>query len=231
MKTLRMSLAMAGLFLAGSLFAQQSVRATIPFDFHVGNSEVMPSGTYQIAPCSTNVIVVRNCNSGVAVLHVTQTGETKDQGKLVFRKYGDKYFLSEVQGLASGGLVVPVTKNEKKIKTEMASVTTSETSRFLNRMKPSRLINNAEMFGEGCGAEGSQSLPSDCERCLKRETWGTRFCGYSTIAIRSSGSWRCRGRGWSGRRALGLRERQDRPAEGVHAPRRPAPGDLRSGRP
>jgi len=118
---------MAGLFLAGSLFAQQSVQATIPFDFHVGNSEVMPSGTYRIAPCSTNVVVVRNCNSGIAVLQVTQPGENKDQGKLLFHKYGDKYFLSEVQGLASGGIVVPMTNNEKKVKAEKASVTTSET--------------------------------------------------------------------------------------------------------
>ena len=43
MKTLRMTLAVAGLFLAGSLFAQQGVQAKVPFSFYVGNSELMPT--------------------------------------------------------------------------------------------------------------------------------------------------------------------------------------------
>ncbi len=75
MKTLRMTLAIAGLFLAGPLLAQQGVRATVPFSFYVGNSQLMPSGTYKITPCSakgTPMVEVRNCNEGVAALHLTQ---------------------------------------------------------------------------------------------------------------------------------------------------------------
>ncbi len=130
MKTLKMTLAVAGLFLAGPLFAQQGVQAKVPFSFYVGNSQLMPSGTYRITPCSESAVVVRNCNDGVSVLHLTRSGgtETKEQGKLIFHKYGDKYFLSEVQGPSfSTGMVLPVAKSEKKARDEMATVTTWET--------------------------------------------------------------------------------------------------------
>ncbi|MDE3188107.1 MAG: hypothetical protein KGM96_11390 [Acidobacteriota bacterium] len=130
MKTLRMTLAVACLFLAGPLFAQQGVQAKVPFSFYVGNSELMPSGTYRITPCGANAVMVRNCNEGVAVFHLTLPGdkENKYRGKLVFHKYGDKYFLSEVKGQSlSSSLVLPVAKNEKKAKDEMATVRTFET--------------------------------------------------------------------------------------------------------
>jgi len=130
MKTLRMTLAVAGLFLAGPLFAQQGVQATVPFSFYVGNSQLMPSGTYRITPCSAHAVVVRHCDEGVAVMHLTRPNdkESKEKGKLVFHKYGDKYFLSEVQGPSlSTGLVLPVAKNEKKAQDEMATVRTFET--------------------------------------------------------------------------------------------------------
>ena len=130
MKTLRLTLAVAGLLLAGPMFAQQDVQAKVPFSFFVGNSELMPSGTYRITPCGANVVIVRNCNEGVAVFHLTIPGDkaSKDRGKLIFHKYGDKYFLREVKGPSlSTNLVLPVAKNEKKAQNDMATVRTFET--------------------------------------------------------------------------------------------------------
>jgi len=130
MKNLKLSLAIAGLFLAGPLFAQEGVQAKVPFSFYVGNSQLLTSGTYRIAPCATHVAVVRNCQSGVSVFHITNPGDQKDvgQGKLIFHKYGDKYFLKEVRGPSlSTNLAIPETKNEKKARADMATVTTFET--------------------------------------------------------------------------------------------------------
>lgn len=132
MKTLRMVLAVAGLSLAGSLFAQYGVEATVPFSFYVGNSQLMPSGTYRISPCIPNAVVVRNCNDGLAVFHATRRGDkdskAKGKGKLLFHKYGDTFFLSEVQDPSLPiGLVLPITKHEKKVQQEMATVRTFET--------------------------------------------------------------------------------------------------------
>jgi hypothetical protein len=130
MKTLKITLAMAALFLAVPSFAQQGVQAKVPFSFYVGNSQLMPSGTYRIAPCSTHAAMVRNCNSGVTVFHMTRPEDKKieEKGKLVFHKYGDKYFLKEVQGPSfSNKLVLPESKSEKTARDEMATVTTFET--------------------------------------------------------------------------------------------------------
>ena len=130
MKILKFTLAVAGLFLACPLFAQQGVQAKVPFSFYVGNSKLMPSGTYRIAPCSTHVATVRNCDSGVTIFHMTQPNDKKiqEKGKLVFHKYGDKYFLKEVQGPSfTTNLAIPETKNEKTARDEMATVTTFET--------------------------------------------------------------------------------------------------------
>ncbi len=130
MKALKFTLAVAGLFLACPLFAQQGVQARIPFGFYVGNSHLMPSGTYRIAPCSAHVATVRNCKSGVTIFHLTQPNDkmVEERGKLVFHKYGDKYFLKEVRGTTmSTNLAIPETKNEKAARNEMAIVTTYET--------------------------------------------------------------------------------------------------------
>lgn len=130
MKTLRMTLAVAGLLLAGSLFAQQGVQAKVPFSFYVGNSQLMPSGTYRIAPCSTHLATFRHCESGVTIFHMTRPNDKKvqEQGKLVFHKYGDKYFLKEVQGPSlPSNLAIPESKNEKAARDKMATVTTYET--------------------------------------------------------------------------------------------------------
>jgi hypothetical protein len=130
MNPLRMTLAIAGLFLAGPLFAQQSVQAKVPFDFYVGNSQLMHSGTYRIAPCATHVATVRHCESGVTIFHLTRPDDKKveDRGKLVFHKYGDKYFLKEVHGTSmSTSMTIPETKNETTARDEMATVTTYET--------------------------------------------------------------------------------------------------------
>ena len=130
MKNMRMTLAVASMFLAGTLFAQQDVQVTVPFDFYVGNSQLMPSGTYRVSPCSANMIVVRNCDGSSAVMNMTlpATGPSRDRAKLVFRRYGDTYFLSQVEGPSLlGGVVLPIDKNEKKVKSEMATVHVTET--------------------------------------------------------------------------------------------------------
>jgi hypothetical protein len=130
MKVLRMTIAVAGLLLAGPLFAQQGVQADVPFSFYVGNSKLMPPGTYRIAPCSAHAIQIRHCKLGVSVFHLMMPTDkqTKEEGKLVFHKYGDTYFLSEVEDPAlSNGLVLPVSKSEKKVKAEKATVTTYQT--------------------------------------------------------------------------------------------------------
>lgn len=113
---------------AGSLYAQDLVQVTIPFDFHVGKT-AMPAGTYNIGPCAQNVMLVRHCTSGVAAMQIANPSgdQAQEHGSLIFNKYGEKYFLNEVKGLPiSGDLKLTVSAFEKKVQDEYATVRTYE---------------------------------------------------------------------------------------------------------
>ncbi len=75
------------------------LKANIPFDFSVGN-ETLPAGVYTVAPMTmSGVLRIRREDGREAVLiqtHGVQARREQDQTKLVFRRYGDQYFLAQV---------------------------------------------------------------------------------------------------------------------------------------
>jgi len=89
------------LLVAASVYAQgsQNLNVRVPFGFHVGNS-MLPSGEYTVyTDVSPNVLRLRSADSKSSAMIITiplQTFGTSSQGKLVFNKYGDEYFLSQV---------------------------------------------------------------------------------------------------------------------------------------
>ena len=119
-------LAVAGLITAGSVSAQNSgVQATIPFNFVVGKAQ-LPAGQYTFLTNSENSIVIRNRNRPLTVISLIELESrvpAVGDSHLVFHKYGDHYFLSEVRcSWATMNGEVPSTKLEKKARTEEASV-------------------------------------------------------------------------------------------------------------
>ncbi len=82
---------------AGAMAQSRAVQATMPFDFTVGN-KTLPAGTYEIWSPSTDVIEIQNRDSHVAMLATTSYDSrgSSNGSKLVFDKYGDRYFLSEI---------------------------------------------------------------------------------------------------------------------------------------
>jgi hypothetical protein len=108
----------------GSISAQErAVKANVPFDFTVGN-KLVPAGTYTISSESPNVVLIRNDGRHVAIFSSAYTdGKQSNTGKLVFHKYGDQYFLSEV--LCSSvdlNLEIPTSKAEKRARVQEASI-------------------------------------------------------------------------------------------------------------
>ncbi len=88
----------------GSSFAYGfglGVRANIPFDFVIG-TKTLPQGTYTVKflETSPNVLVIsgQDNNEGAIALSITVSAEdTEDNSpKLIFHRYGDQYFLSQV---------------------------------------------------------------------------------------------------------------------------------------
>lgn len=118
--------ALAALVTAGSAMAQEhAVKATVPFDFTVGNAHV-PAGTYTIwsAGSSGNLIEVRNDNGKATIFGTAYAaGKSSQTGKLVFDKYGDRYFLHDILcSTVSMNLELPVSKAEKSAQSQQASL-------------------------------------------------------------------------------------------------------------
>jgi hypothetical protein len=91
-------LAVANLAMAGTSFGQSKVvKADVPFEFTVGN-QLLPAGTYTIRTETQGVIAIKNHDKPVAVYAlVGQDGaKAPSGGKLVFHKYGNRYFLNEI---------------------------------------------------------------------------------------------------------------------------------------
>lgn len=105
----------------GSAFGQTMVRAQIPFDFTVGNS-TLPAGEYvvsQFVPGDGTVMEIRSANSGAHIYvqtSATESAKAPAENKLVFRRYGDQYFLSQIwneRQLVGRGL--PISDREREL--------------------------------------------------------------------------------------------------------------------
>jgi hypothetical protein len=77
----------------------EPLRGKIPFDFSVGN-KTLPAGVYTITSLTTpGVILIRREDSRASAMIITfgvNASRVQDQTKLVFRRYGAQYFLSQV---------------------------------------------------------------------------------------------------------------------------------------
>ncbi len=82
-------------------FAQDRVEATIPFAFNVG-STTLPAGQYEVRPVLAKAMVIQNEATAQAAMTLVMSAPPKaisevDQALLVFHKYGDRCFLSEIR--------------------------------------------------------------------------------------------------------------------------------------
>jgi hypothetical protein len=103
--------------------AQEQLVVTIPFDFAAGSAN-LPAGDYSVKAASANhtVLLVNRDNPAVSMILVANAASSAQpqvQSKLVFNRYGDRYFLSQiwVEGSAMGR-ELPKTGREKEIAAE-----------------------------------------------------------------------------------------------------------------
>jgi hypothetical protein len=118
MKTRTLAAFVIGLTAAGLVSAQEaSLRATVPFSFVVG-SKTLPAGEYRVSMgVSQGTTIIHG--AGVAAVSLTipavdQSGGAKT-ARLVFRGYGDRYFLSQVWSGGKSGSEFPVTRSESEL--------------------------------------------------------------------------------------------------------------------
>jgi len=79
----------------------------------------MPAGTYEISPLS-HAIVIRDSKTAKSILSLFNSEEASrgdSTSKLVFHRYGDKYFLSQVsRGHGGAVMQLPTSKLEEEVR-------------------------------------------------------------------------------------------------------------------
>jgi hypothetical protein len=88
------------LLATATVFAQgpHTLNVKIPFGFHVGNSN-FAAGSYVVDDATPSVLRFRSADfkSGIMILSSpVQKLNAPTEGKLIFNRYGDEYFLSQV---------------------------------------------------------------------------------------------------------------------------------------
>src|ERR1700730_10481566 len=86
-----------------------NLEADIPFQFHVGSTS-LPAGKYtihQLENSDLTMMEISSADGKVSALFDVEATETKsapEKSELIFHKYGDRYFLSEMfdEGNANG---------------------------------------------------------------------------------------------------------------------------------
>ncbi len=99
--------------------AQIRAKADVPFQFSL-NQYAMTAGNYEISSPGENVLVVRNLDTTQGRLLIASMrvrSNHVEHPKLVFRKYGDQYFLAEIwDGRSDTGLAFAESKHEKELR-------------------------------------------------------------------------------------------------------------------
>lgn len=107
---------LAGFAVVGTVSAQDhAATATVPFGFNVGDKWV-PAGTYTISSdMRSNLISIRDKDRNIALWSLVQSDSRRlNEGKLVFTKYGDRYFLHEILCSSCGmNFALPGSRHEK----------------------------------------------------------------------------------------------------------------------
>jgi hypothetical protein len=107
---------------AACLYAEPPITAQIPFPFHVGDS-VLPAGSYTTSNIggSGTLLVLRSADGKASVIVLSSAVHPSDgpaQPTLVFNRYEEKYFLSQVwTGSGGSGRQLRQSRHE----TEMAA--------------------------------------------------------------------------------------------------------------
>jgi hypothetical protein len=80
--------------------AQETMRVNVPFDFVAGNTS-LPAGEYSVetsGPTHTLILIDRKdaSTSALIITNAAVSAEPQSESKLIFNRYGDRYFLSQV---------------------------------------------------------------------------------------------------------------------------------------
>ena len=107
--------------------SSRMVVADIPFDFNVGG-KVLMAGEYTVKAFNANgdALAISNKQSNETAIRLTlsiEADRVPDQTKLVFHRYGQRYFLSEVWSAGERtGRTLHKSREERAIESQLAAI-------------------------------------------------------------------------------------------------------------
>jgi hypothetical protein len=115
-----------GLFLvlAASAHAQSGLRmeVAVPFDFHAGATQ-LAAGTYTVTPLSQVAMLLRSADARTSVLILAPLTAHAQQAagpaRLVFRRYGEQYFLAQIWPRGDYGSALYTSDRERRLAREL----------------------------------------------------------------------------------------------------------------
>ena len=135
MLMLVVALALATAVASANAQSANRIAADIPFDFSVGY-KIMPAGGYTVKPVSTtgNALMIQTADGTMAAVRLsdeTERAKNIPQARLVFHRYGERYFLAEVwNGFDKKGRQLLKSQEESSLESELASISAkSETAK------------------------------------------------------------------------------------------------------
>ena len=119
-------LALASAVVSANAQSSKKIVADVPFEFSVGY-KTMPAGQYsvQIVLSAGNGLLIQNADATESVVRLTEATDSikdKTHARLIFHRYGERYFLAEVwNGAETSGHRVFKSLEESAIERELAS--------------------------------------------------------------------------------------------------------------
>ncbi|HXJ93351.1 MAG TPA: hypothetical protein VMT20_10785 [Terriglobia bacterium] len=112
--------------------SQERVEANIPFAFNVGSTS-FPAGHYEVRPVLTETLVIQNEATEQAAMALTTSASPKPisgnaEATLVFHKYGDRCFLSEIR-TSDNAQALSASKLEREAAKEASEIAGNTPSR------------------------------------------------------------------------------------------------------
>ena len=124
MLTLIIAIALASAVISANAQSSRVVVSNVPFEFIVGD-QTLPAGEYRIVQTLAHGLTIRSADSEHAVIRMTNLLSPRDteKARLMFRKYGERYFLAEVwDGSGSTGRQLTKSRQERAIERELATI-------------------------------------------------------------------------------------------------------------
>jgi len=125
---LSLLLMLAAVSVNAQQLSENKIAVNIPFDFAVGETK-LPAGKYTlrriISTSAADQLLIRNAEARVdmrsGITRPNRASEVQKQSKLIFNRYGDQYFLSQVWTAGSDtGRDLLQSRGERNLAKELA---------------------------------------------------------------------------------------------------------------